>query len=563
MSYLMEQVKVQIAQQDVESALGSLISSLKSGEKSLYDQALALSRKCKRFGQGRTSKQKEAIKQTTRQLDSFLESLEQQHQPMLSFIECIKAADEHFEQGEWFKAQHQYRQANQLHQPDFQLTEDVISHKIELCQLALQYTYHLDLGAECMEQQVWNKALSHFTQANAYLHEQLPFSREELELKIEWIQQILTFEHHLVKAQGLQSQRNWEQAAFSFQYALSLHQEGFSPNREWLERTIGECQAQAKASSNRLLSRIKNLWQGSNLQPLWWGGALVALVLFFWFSQSSVDLGSPSPVDKESQVSPQSRAVVVDANQKTPIPNNDMAKAKVPVSESIDDQAPNPATEEIPVAPVLSPPSQVSTLDQVDDLLKERQIWAEIDEDMRANQQNNHSSEIVSEAEQKSSVVPQQNAEFESADKKEAITTESTVDVFQKIAVLPFCDGINDPKTIKRLYLDASFSVSNHGSEAWKAISKHSVKGTMKQLGLNHTQSCSKLHNASIGRALQADYLLTGNVEMMEDKILVHCQILQPNTGQYSKEITVADKDLNTLREKLKHELPKLVDQSL
>lgn len=557
-----------MAQQDVESAIGSLISTLKSGEKQLYEQALALSRKCKRFGQGRTSKQKEAIKQTTQQLDQFLHSLEQQHQPMLDFIDCIQSADDFFEQGEWFKAQTHYRQAKQLHQEDFLLTEDGIIHKIELCQLALQHDYHLDLGQECIEQEVWNKALSHFHQAKSYLHEELPFSEEPLDMLIDKVNQHQAFEHHFLKAQGLQSQRNWEQAAFAYQYALSLHQDGMNPGKEWLTNTIEGCQERAKTSSAHIISRISHMWKKSSLQPIWWISALVVLVLYFWLSQPNMEYNTPNAgetlpsatvAEQEEAIPPSSVSAAPPAQQENnqTVLNTETQRMVPPVTQEVesidkpvDIREPAPALPSAPVGDEL--------------IYQERQIWAEIDEDMKVNQQRSISSPAPTEVSETAStselVVASDTIEAESV----SIQVSEQKALFQKIAVIPFCDGLNDPKLIRRLYLDASFSLSRHEREDLRAISKNTVKGMMNQLGLPQHQSCSKLHNSKLGRAIEADYLLTGSVEKLAgEEIQIHCKILQPHSGTFSKEFTIADKNIQTLREKFKNEIPKIVDQSL
>lgn len=172
---------------------------------------------------------------------------------------AINRANQLFEQHSWFKAQQEYTKILDQYIYDSQVDTRVATHKIQLCEYAMKYNYHRDRGETYMEQRAWNQAIDSFEKARRYLHRELPFSAEELDDNISWIDQLLAFERQCERAERWESRENWSKAAKAYQQALRLHRSEFGVGRQWILSAIDTCE---------LLSRHKSFSLFGILNPL-------------------------------------------------------------------------------------------------------------------------------------------------------------------------------------------------------------------------------------------------------------------------------------------------------
>lgn len=553
MSYFTEQIRTQIDQENLDSAMGNLISSLKSGDKRIYDRAVALSRKLKRSPRDEKTYQGKAVNPPKKQLQTFLRQLEQKHKPMLSFIESVKLANQYFEQGSWVKAIQNYQNALELHQSKFQLNRESLTSQIELCQNALAYNYQLDMGEECLNQGIWSKAITHFNQARSAFNEALPYDVKKLESQLLLAKHGRTYEHYIDLGRGLKSQLKWKESREAFQQALTYFHDGFIPEKEWLENAIEECELLEKEVASTKFFSVKRLWMTNRGVFIWGGTVSLILVVYFLFALPSYDFETAPGVEAGKKAASVIESITPKSNKadgpkKTDddkISSEDIAEATTEVSPQTDEALVADTVIKEEQNSVNSEDVEVIAEDRSPDekiandvaIIEELDI-AEIDED-----------ELI--AEESEEILPN-DEQIASADPSPSI---------QKIAVIPFCDGINDPGLLKRLYMDATFALSK--SEL-NTISKNMVNGKVKELNLNQNQSCSKLHNSRLGRALHADFLLTGSVaRLANDQVQISCKVLELSTGTFSQEIIVIDKDIDALRAKLKNEIPNLFSKGL
>lgn len=164
----------------------------------------------------------------------------------------INRANQLFDQQSWFKAQREYSKILEQYIFDSQVDTRVVTHKIQLCEIAMKYNYFRDRGETYMEQRAWNQAISSFEQARKYLHKELPFSSEELDDNISWINQLLSFERYCERGERWESRENWVKAARAYHQALRLHRSEFGVGRQWILSAIGTCELMTKQKSFRL-----------------------------------------------------------------------------------------------------------------------------------------------------------------------------------------------------------------------------------------------------------------------------------------------------------------------
>lgn len=161
----------------------------------------------------------------------------------------INRANQLFEQHSWFKAQKEYAKILDQYIFDSQVDTRVVTHKIHLCEIAMKYNYHRDKGETYMEQRAWNQAISSFEKARKYLHEELPYTAEELDDNIDWIDQLLTFERQCERAERWEARQNWTKAMKAYKKALKLHREEFGVGRQWILSSIDTCELMAKQTT--------------------------------------------------------------------------------------------------------------------------------------------------------------------------------------------------------------------------------------------------------------------------------------------------------------------------
>lgn len=179
----------------------------------------------------------------------------------------INRANQLFEQQSWFKAQKEYTCILDQYVFDSQVDTRVATHKIKLCELAMRYNYHRDRGETYIEQRAWNQAITSFEKARRYLHTELPYSADELDDNISWIDQLLTFERQCERAERWESRQHWARAAKAYQHALTLHRSEFGVGRQWILSAIDTCELMARQRPLGLLGILNPLFNTLRLRP--------------------------------------------------------------------------------------------------------------------------------------------------------------------------------------------------------------------------------------------------------------------------------------------------------
>ena len=554
MGYFTEQVRQQ-AKNDIDSALGSLITSLERGDTQLYESALALSNQ---IVPRKNLKKTGLSGKADQQLSEFLLQLEEKHLSMLNFLDHLEQGDSYFGKGIWMRAQEHYHQAQQLHQPSFRLSREQLDHKVELCFHAIQFNYHNDLGLECLNSGVWQKAISHFKQAGNHCVEGLPYMAKMMENNIQIAKNGILYERHIDMALGLQSQRRWVQAKAEFQKAASLYNDGFEPTLEDVNEAIKACDEHkqvrhhAETEESFLEAEEAKSDYSKIIFPLML--AVLGFIFLFFFTSS------PDPetalIDSLSEMSVPStpvETVIEDVPESTEESNAYLMDSLILTEEEINE------TEES-LSDIDYTLAQLPQIAETQALMLEAEM-ADIEDEDRAIEIVEDFEDEDEDEDSDNETILNANGDTENANNTDVSTLTHTAN---RIAVVPFCTSDEDETLAKKLFLDASFELRNAVAGNMSPISRNAVKRGMTKLGISDNLTCSKIHTVRIAREIQASQIIMGSVETLEDeRIQLTLRILDPVNRTFKGEITMTDDNMQNLREKLRHEIANLLSKGL
>ena len=129
-----------------------------------------------------------------------------------------------------------------------------------------------------------------------------------------------------------------------------------------------------------------------------------------------------------------------------------------------------------------------------------------------------------------------------------------------KIAIIPFCNGLDDDAFSMRIYRDASFAIRASGGSSKTTVSKSLVQAAIDEVGLHTDDFCSQEQALKVARFLKAENILTGNIiQLPDNQLRVICEVLHVPSQKYSQEIVVTDSNIQNLRKNLKKEIQNIL----
>ena len=503
-----------IKRQRIDKALSQLISLSEHGEEPLYNQVQGLVSRYRRIKQ--KGKTPESIQQFQNQLRSFLNRMERNHTRSMRFISFLDKGGEAFKRQSWSEARNYFERAQKLHGPRFRMKEDALQRRIEMCKQGEELERLMREGEAAYTHREWRVAEERYTAALERWGKEFKYKKADYERMIAKSKKGLVFDSIVAKANEAQEKKQWGPAMSAYREAIEQYHEDFRPKEEVLKEALDECAMKAKME--RRVMAMQGAEKKRAPSPTVW--LSIFLVLFLVMSGVVVY----QAYREQLPIAP--RFPVVVAN-----PHSEPQSAQIKPDNATTEAAlpPAPRPEENPPVPV-----------------------------------SNSLNEVRKKLPSFPETPPQGEKDSEKEESKtspDSTTISSNVDdIPLRVAILPFCEPGEDENTItKNLYLDASFALSSLQQSHVTPISKNAVKGAIYRLSMKDAAFCEVEQALAVAQSLQVQEILVTHINTLPDQeIQVNCEVLDTESGQYTKSFTVSDNDIQRLRASLRTEIQKM-----
>jgi tetratricopeptide (TPR) repeat protein len=526
MTYFTEGIRVLLNERKTRQAVDKLLGILENGETEIHQRALNLAFSKENSDDDGESNIMVRKRVSAAQVRDFLDQLEVENNVMVEFLTHLATGEAYLAKKAWKEARPHLKLAFQSHQEAFNIDRADLQEKIDQCEDAISFLYFVEKGNDFFKLGSWQSARSNYKKA---LNHQLPPFRKKIQQvkeKINICGQGIEFEQNIDQAQGLYNQKKWADASFFYQRALQLHHEGFKPERQTLIDILAECREKSEESRKKgVLTGF--LFSKPGLYTLIFFG-LTALFLFYFY-----------PAKTQLEQIP---------------PVKDGLKAKLVDS-----------VEQAGVKDTLASDSSTSVSNEV------------------ANSSETETAALDSTTRFTSSILPGEGpfaikepeeiqipisdlAEIDSSGlypdpSEDSLSLKTDVVKYTpgRVAVIPFCNGTEDEDFAKRLYLDASYAIRSSNSGKFSSVSRSSVSGVIQKLGYQPTNFCSETDAIRVAQTLGVESIVVGNIiPMPDEQVRIICEVLHIPSRQYSREITLTDRDMDRLRRNLRTEIQQI-----
>lgn len=291
MSYFIEKIRHKINEGQLDQAQKLLLTTLKNGKRSLYDEVAGLDLSTKSKSRSRRSRDVSSGNHAGREkLLGFLQRLERDEPDMMMFLAHLELGKSLLSKGEWMTARFNFESAMKLHSSAYMIGYEEVNGSIQLCDDAMAFNQFIETGNEYYNLKSWTHALQNFNQAISHHREDFNFDLTELKNVMNICNKGVHFDRSIKEARSLISQSQWREAKQAYHRALVLHEEEFSPNRSQLNAAIQSCHNKEIAVSRRLfnfdMSRMA-------INYVLVGGIMFMFVLFLYRSTSGSDQTPP------------------------------------------------------------------------------------------------------------------------------------------------------------------------------------------------------------------------------------------------------------------------------
>ncbi|MCB0843440.1 MAG: hypothetical protein KDE26_09325, partial [Bacteroidetes bacterium] len=461
MTYFTKEVYLLIEQNETSKASEKLLTILNHGSQEIHEKAVRMIRKVSSGSRRKTSSVNPGEKgPNPASIKRFLTELEKNDLQMVRFLSHIHIAESKVDEGKWGEAIKNYELAAGLHHESFNLTREEIQGKKEYCQSILTFNQYIDAGNQFFQKKDWKNAILAFQHTLGLVRDGYDIDLNQINGVIATCSQGIRFDELIDSALQLKEHEKWSEAAHQFEEALSFHSPDFYPDRQAIEREIDHCHLQIELlqTGGAKLRPTMNKSQTTLLVAI-----IILLVLAFaYYSYKPATFlddenTTTYHTEKKAGIDTSTKSEAYTEPEEPEIYR--MESALMNVSEETNTQPKENEAEDLDIPPASNLFPNVRTPEEIQELITPVADNEEL-ASTKTSMINENSNGVV---------------EFEAG----------------KIAIIPFCNGLDDDAFSMRIYRDASFAIRASGGSSKTTVSKSLVQAAIDEVGLHTDDFCS------------------------------------------------------------------------